>query len=123
MIATATRKPLGQLLLAKGIIQQVYARGYPYYIGHAEPALLFFSRRDGSGNNMQWKFQLPATDPAPTQNGSSVANFELYAAFWMGLALCDPNSNPFGACTPISDANNPNTAGAGQAGICPSAHA
>jgi len=55
---------------------------------------------------------LPATDPSPTQNGSSVANFELYSAFWIGLALCDPNSNPFGPCTPVSDANNSATAGA-----------
>src|SRR5712664_3996598 len=94
------------------LIQEAQEAGYPYYIGHAEPTVLFFSTTGTSGYNMQWKFQLPATDPAPTQDGTSVANFELYSAFWVGLALCDPNSNPFGACTPISDANNPSTAGA-----------
>ena len=94
------------------LIDDAHADGYPYYIGHAEPSLLFFSTTGTSGYNMRWKFSLPATDPSPTQNGSSVANFELYSAFWIGLALCDPNSNPFGACTAVSDANNPATAGA-----------
>jgi hypothetical protein len=94
------------------IVWDAQQNGYPYYIGHAEPTAEFFSRAGASGNNMQWKFQLPSSDPSPAQNGSSVANFELYSTTWMGLALCDPNSNPFGACTPNSDANNPNTAGA-----------
>ncbi len=94
------------------IIQDAQNAGYPYYVGHAEPTTLFFSTTGASGYNMQWKFQLPATDPTPSQDGASVANFELYSAFWIGLALCDPNSNPFGACTPLSDANNPSTAGA-----------
>jgi uncharacterized repeat protein (TIGR01451 family) len=98
--------------LTPEIIDAEHAAGYPYYIGHAEPTTLFFSTKGASGNNMRWKFKLPATDPAPTQNGSSVANFELYSALWMGLALCDPNSKPYGACNAISDANNPSTAGA-----------
>jgi len=54
---------------------------------------------------------VPASDPVPTQSGTSVANFELYVALWMGLDLCDPNSNPFGSCVPNSDSNNPATAG------------
>src|SRR5215831_6240027 len=70
------------------IVEEVVAAGYPHYIGHAEPTAEFFSRAGQSGANMQWKFQLPGSDPAPTQNGSSVANFELYAALWLGLALC-----------------------------------
>jgi hypothetical protein len=95
------------------IIDQAHANGYPYYIGHAEPTLLFFSNSGTSGYNMKWKFSLPATDPNPTQDGTtSVANFELYIALWTGLALCDPNSKPYGACNPVSDANNPATAGA-----------
>ena len=60
---------------------------------------------------MQWRFTLPQSDPTPTQNGSSVANFELFTTFWISLDLCDPTSNPFGSCTPVSDANNPTTAG------------
>lgn len=96
----------------QAIIQEARASGYPYYIGHAEPTVEFFSTVGTSGNNMQWKFQLPATEPSPTQDGSRVANFELYSVFWLGLALCDPNSNPFGACNATSDLNNPSTAGA-----------
>lgn len=96
----------------KALIQKAYDAGYPYYIGHAEPTTEFFSTTGTSGNNMRWKVQLPATEPSPTQNGSSVANFELYSTFWMGLELCDPNSNPYGACVAASDSNNPATAGA-----------
>ena len=95
------------------IVAAAREAGYAYYIGHAEPTTLFFSTAGASGNNMQWKFKLPAAEPAsPTQNGSSVANFELYSTFWLGLALCDPNSNPFGPCIATSDLNNPSTAGA-----------
>lgn len=95
------------------IINSLYAAGYPYYIGHAEPTVLFFSTVGASGSNMRWKLKLPATDPSPTQNGSSVANFELYSTFWIGLALCDPNSRPYGGCIAASDTNIPSTAGAG----------
>lgn len=97
----------------KALIEQLYNEGYPYYIGHAEPTTEFFSTAGLSGSNMKWKFVLPATDPAPTQNGSSVANFELYVALWMGLDLCDPNSFPYGSCVADSDTNNPATAGSG----------
>lgn len=103
---------IGCLEPTKALIQQAHASGYPYYIGHDEPTAEFFSTQGTSGYNMQWKFQLPATDPAPAQDGSSVANFELYPALWMGLALCDGNSYPYGPCNPRSDTNNPATAGA-----------
>jgi hypothetical protein len=94
------------------LVEEWRAQGYPRYVGHAEPTALFFSRQGASGYNMQWKFSLPATEPSPTQDGTKTANFELYIAQWLGLALCDPNSKPYGACTPLSDANNPSTAGA-----------
>jgi len=58
------------------LIDDAYASGDPYYVGHAEPTVLFFSTTGTSGYNMKWKFSLPATDPTLTQNGSSVANFE-----------------------------------------------
>ncbi len=96
----------------KAIIRDAYQAGYPYYIGHAEPTLEFFSNAGASGNNMQWKLKLPATEPTPSQDGTNVANFELYSTFWLGLALCDPNSNNLGTCTPNSDSNNPSTSGA-----------
>jgi hypothetical protein len=86
--------------------------GYPYYVGHDEPLIQFFSNTPGSGNNVQWKIRLPNADPVPTQNGASVANFELYPTFWFSMALCDPASKPFNACTPNSDSN---TAAAGAA--------
>jgi plastocyanin len=88
----------------RAIVQDLQNKGYPYYIGHAEPAAEFFDTTGTSGYNMQWKLRLPATDPQPTQNGSSVANFELFITYWLGLALCDPNSLPFGNCIPDSDA-------------------
>ena len=94
------------------IVSAAQAAGYPYYIGHAEPTTLFFSNAPASGNNMQWKFKLPtAPSAAPTQSGSIVDNFELYIAHWVGLALCDPNSKPYGGCVASSDTNNPATAG------------
>ncbi len=99
--------------LAPEVIARLKANGYPYYLGHAEPTAEYFSRAGASGYNMQWKFQLPAGEPTPTQDGTKTNNFELYIAQWLGLALCDPNSNPYGPCTPLSDANNPSTAGAG----------
>ena len=94
------------------LLDQMHSHGYPFYVGHAEPAVRFFSDAPNSGNNMRWSLRLPATDPAPTQNGSSVANFELATADWISLLLCDPTSNPFGSCVANSDANNPNSAGA-----------
>src|SRR3984893_10812724 len=69
----------------QAIIDALHAAGYPYYIGHAEPTVEFFSNAGASGNNMQWKFKLPATEPAPNQTGTNTANFELYAAHWVGL--------------------------------------
>ncbi len=95
----------------KALIDQLHAAGYPYYIGHDEVSTQFFSSSPGSGFNMQWKIQLPSTEPSPAQDGSSVANFELYGAFWIGLALCDPDSYPFGACIADSDTNDASTAG------------
>jgi hypothetical protein len=95
----------------RALIDQLHAQGYPYYIGHDEPKVLFFSNTGASGNNMRWKFSLPATDPAPTQDGAHVNNFELFDAQWIGLALCNPQSFPFGPCTPNSDTNSPTAAG------------
>jgi len=84
---------------------------YPYYVGHAEPALLFFSWAPNSASDLRWRFTLPATDPSPTQNGSSVANFELFSTFWLSLAMCDPTSRPFGPCVGSSYSNDPTGAG------------
>jgi uncharacterized repeat protein (TIGR01451 family) len=98
---------------SQAVIDAWHAAGYPYYIGHAEPTVKFFSNAGASGNNMQWKFKLPATDPAPNQAGTSVANFELDSAHWVSMSLCDPNSFPYGPCAFNSDTNT--AAGAGSA--------
>ena len=103
--------PNGCLHPTPAIVAAAQAVGYSYYVGHAEPTTLFFSNAPASGNNMQWKFKIPGTDPNPNQSGTTVANFELDIAHWVGLALCDPNSNPFGNCVPNSDTNVTATAG------------
>lgn len=84
------------------------------YIGHDEPALLFYSNVSGSGNHYVSKLVLP-TDPAtfPTDanpngtGGPTVWNFQLHPAFWYGMALCDTESFPnFNhRCLPDSDSN------------------
>src|SRR5262249_14337795 len=99
-------------LVCADILPSLIPPGYPYYVGHDEPGMKFISTTPGSGNNLQWKIQLPQTDPTPTQDGRVVANRELFQNFWFGLALCDPASFPFGPCTPNSDSN---TATAGSA--------
>jgi hypothetical protein len=78
------------------------------YIGHDEASVLFYSDRPHSASNLQWEFVLP-TEHAPPATQS----FQNFGLFWFGLPICDPNSFPFGPCTPASDSNDPNTAGAG----------
>jgi hypothetical protein len=88
------------------------------YIGHDEPAVLFYSKRPGSGNNVSYQMRLPTDPPTrPTQTGSGgTYGFQLHPAFWFGMVVCDPNGspNPDGkaltghatpACTPDSNNN------------------
>ena len=86
------------------------------YIGHDEPALLFYSNTPGSGNDVTYSMRLP-TDPTtnPTQTGSGgTYDFERSITFWLGMIMCDANGspNPGGVeghpqipCTPDSDSN------------------
>jgi hypothetical protein len=102
--------------VCRDVRQSLLPPGYPYYVGHDEPETEYFSNTPGSGNNIRWKIRLPQKDPTPTQNGTVVANIELYPTFWISLALCDPASTPFNPCTPNSDSNtsglsNPSAAG------------
>jgi hypothetical protein len=86
------------------------------YIGHDEPALLFYSDVPGSGNSSFYTLTLPTDPPSlPKQEASGgTFNFQLVATYWFGLALCDDQSSPNPgtvSCTPDSDANifdNPN---------------
>jgi hypothetical protein len=64
-----------------------------YYTGHDEPAVLFYSSKNGSGNDMTYKLQLPK-DPVKQPQSGGTANFQLHPAFWFGMAMCDTQSSP-----------------------------
>jgi hypothetical protein len=88
------------------------------YIGHDEPSVLFYSKKDGSGNDNSYRLRLPNDPPvAPRQDGSGgTDSFQLHPAFWFGMAMCDNQSAPnpghpgtsrtsTRTCTPNSDSN------------------
>jgi hypothetical protein len=88
------------------------------YIGHDEPATLFYSNKPGAGNNVNWQLNLPKDPPTPPkQDGSGgVDNFQLNPTFWLGMDMCDSQGspNPDGMaldghatpkCVPDSDSN------------------
>jgi hypothetical protein len=81
------------------------------YVGHDEPALIFYSQRAGSGNQSIYNLVLPKDPPTlPKQDGTGgTFNFQLHPAFWFGMAICDTQSAPVpnkkGVCVPDSDAN------------------
>ena len=88
------------------------------YIGHDEPATLFYSKTPGSGNDVTYQLKLPKDPPTlPTNTGSGgTDSFQLHPTFWLGMVMCDPNGtpNPGGAaqtghatvpCKPDSDSN------------------
>ncbi len=83
------------------------------YVGHDEPALLFYSSQAGSGNSNVWHLRIPRDAPvAPKQDGTGGTwNFQLRPTFWFGMALCESQSypNPGVPCTPDSDANIKNS--------------
>jgi len=90
--------------------EQVF--GQDVYVGHDEPAVLFYSQRPGSGNQMKYQLTLPR-DPAPAPlSGGKSFNFELHPAFWFGMAMCDTQSFPeqVKTCAPDSDKNIVNPA-------------
>jgi hypothetical protein len=88
--------------------QDIWGR---HYVGHDEPAVLFYSGKPGSGNRMTYQIQLPREPRGKYSNRKSY-DFELGPAFWFGLALCDTYSYPqtVGTCTPDSDSNAVNVA-------------
>jgi hypothetical protein len=79
------------------------------YVGHDEPAVLFYSKRAGSGNANTWRLRLPVESPVmPTQDGTGGTwGFQQRIAFWFGMALCETQSypNPGKPCPADSDAN------------------
>jgi hypothetical protein len=80
---------------------------FGHYVGHDEPSLLFDSNVPGSGNRMRYSGILPK-EPAPTNvPGKRSYDFQLYATFWFGMAMCDTQSfpNTVKTCIPDSNAN------------------
>src|ERR1700678_2981437 len=78
-----------------------------YYVGHDEPALLFYSATSGSGNSSLYYVTLPK-EPTESAAAGGVNSFRLYTAFWLGMALCDSQSAPeftHNQCKPDSDTN------------------
>jgi hypothetical protein len=79
------------------------------YVGHDEPAMLFYSNRAGSGNSNTWRLRLPREAPVrPTPDASGGTwNFQRSVTFWVGMALCDTQGypNPGKPCARDSDAN------------------
>jgi hypothetical protein len=93
-----------------GYCTEPFDSGYDgQYVGHDEPALLFYSNVPGSGNSSIYQLTLPKDPPTlPRQDGTGgVFNFELHATIWMGMILCDSQSSPefTTSCVPDSDAN------------------
>ena len=82
-----------------------------YYVGHDEPATLFYSNTPGSGNHMQYQLTIP-TEPSGPFSQAKGYDFELHPTFWFGMALCDTQSYPeqSSKCTPDSDSNIVNPA-------------
>ena len=80
---------------------------FGHYVGHDEPSLLFDSSRPGSGNQMRYSGILPKEPPPSNVPGQRSYDFQLYATFWFGMAMCDTQSYPntVKSCIPDSDAN------------------
>jgi hypothetical protein len=77
------------------------------YVGHDEPALLFYSVQAGSGNSAFYFVRLPS-EPTNPPSAGGVRSFRTYTAFWFGMAMCDSQSAPeftHDECTPDSDVN------------------
>jgi hypothetical protein len=67
---------------------------FGHYVGHDEPSLLFDSTLPGSGNQMRYSGILPK-EPAPSNvPGQRSYDFNLYATFWFGMAMCATQSYP-----------------------------
>jgi hypothetical protein len=80
---------------------------FGHYVGHDEPSLLFDSTLPGSGNRMRYSGILPREPAASNVPGQKSYDFQLYATFWFGMAMCDTQSYPntVKSCIPDSDAN------------------
>ena len=81
---------------------------FGHYVGHDEPASIFYSNQPGAGNHMSYNIVLPKDPPASHPNGLNKSySFELGGADWFGMALCDTQSYPeqLKTCPPDTDRN------------------
>ncbi len=83
--------------------------GNEYYVGHDEPAVLFYSNQPGAGSNNVYRLRLPKDPPLlPKQDGSGGTwNFQLRPAFWFGMAMCDDQGDPNPGGSPSAGPNIP----------------
>jgi hypothetical protein len=83
--------------------------GNEYYVGHDEPALLFYSNEPGAGSHNVYRLKLPKDPPLlPKQDGSGGTwNFQLHPAFWFGMAMCDDQGDPNPGGSPSAGPNIP----------------
>jgi hypothetical protein len=94
--------------------EQVFGDGV--YVGHDEPATLFYGNTPGAGNDNTYFVRLPKDPPRqPKPDGTGGTwNFQLHPAFWLGMAMCDDQSAPApggnAKCSPDSDRNIFNSA-------------
>ncbi len=84
--------------------------GEDVYVGHDEPATLFYDDHQGAGNNAIYRVNLPKDPPKPPrQDGTGgTFNFQIHIAPWFGMAMCDNQSSPeftHAPCKPDSDTN------------------
>ena len=81
--------------------------GENHYVGHDEPADLFYSNVPGSGNQMRYELVLPKDPAGNTPQKGKSWNFQLHPTFFFGMAMCDTQSYPelLSTCTPDSDKN------------------
>jgi hypothetical protein len=83
--------------------------GDEYYVGHDEPALLFYSNEPGAGSHNVYRLRLPKDPPLlPKQDGSGGTwNFQLRPTFWFGMAMCDDQGDPNPGGSPSAGPNIP----------------
>ncbi len=85
------------------------AMGEGNYVGHDEPAAVFYSNKPGAGNNNLYLLRLPKEPPVPPNQAGTAGtdNFQLHIAFWFGMAMCDTQSFPEATqnCAADSDSN------------------
>jgi hypothetical protein len=83
--------------------------GNEYYVGHDEPAVLFYSNEPGAGSNNVYRLRLPKDPPLlPKQDGSGGTwNFQLRPTFWFGMAMCDDQGDPNPGGSPSAGPNIP----------------